>query len=152
MVISYMYIILFYFATIKMASYQQQKQIELSFAGISSPAIRGSDTLGTLQLIKKLGVGTPAVKAAFEKILDDETRFMGAAALAVANNSAFSSKVGSCMAGVLSLTELFKQRAETRVANSLIDASLDSLASTSLVETLKDMKSGNKAIRDLPDL
>ena len=58
---------------------------------------------------------------------------MGAAALAVANNSAFSSKVGSEMAGVLSLTELFKQRAETRVANSLIDASLDSLTSTSLL-------------------
>ena len=83
-----------------MASYQQQKQIESSFAGISSPAIGGSDTLGTLQLIKKLGIGTPEVKAAVKKILDNETRFMGAAALAVADNSAFSSKVGSEMAGV----------------------------------------------------
>jgi len=27
-----------------MASYQQQKQIESSFSGINSPAIRGSDT------------------------------------------------------------------------------------------------------------
>ena len=83
-----------------MASYQQQKQIESGFAEISSPATSGSDTLGTLQLIKKLGIGTPEVKAAFAKILDNETRFMGAAALAVANNSAFSSKVGSGMAGV----------------------------------------------------
>ena len=135
-----------------MASYQQQKHIKSSFASISSPVISGSDTLGTLQLINKLDIGTPEVKAAFEKILDNETRFMGAAALAVANNSAFSSKVGSGMAGVLSLTELFKQRAETRVANSLIDASLDSLASTSLVKNLTDMKSGNKAIRDLPGI
>ena len=72
-----------------MASYQQQKQIESSFAEISSPAISGSDTLGMLQLIKKLGVGNAQVKAAFKKILDNETRFMGAAALAVANNSVF---------------------------------------------------------------
>ena len=52
------------------------------------------------------------------------------------------------MAGVLSLTELFNQRAETGIANSLIDASLYSLESTSLVKNLTDMKSGNKAIRD----
>ena len=56
-----------------MASYQQQKQIESSFAGISSPAISGSDTLGTLQLIKKLGVGTPEVKATFANS-DKQTR------------------------------------------------------------------------------
>jgi hypothetical protein len=99
-------------------------------------------------LTKKLGIGTTDVKAAFEKVLDNETCFMGAAALAVANNSAFFSKVESGMAGVLSLTELFKQRAETRVANSLIDASLDFFDSTSLVKKLTDMKSGNKAIRD----
>ena len=73
---------------------------------------------------------------------------MEATTLAVANNSAFSSKVGSGMQGVLSLTQHFKQRAETRIANSLIDASLDPLASTSLLTNLTDMKSGNKAIRD----